>query len=116
MEIFESKFWSDLQTNLEDTSFEDEFNRELAKIQMVDQIINQLDSIREAQGMSKAQLARKLSAEPANLRRLFSAESPNPTAGTVAEIALVLGYQLTLLPISTSNLRTKSPKSIRQSA
>ncbi|MEY4981411.1 MAG: hypothetical protein RL174_749 [Actinomycetota bacterium] len=116
MEKFESEFWSDLQSKLEDPHFEDEFNRELAKIRMVDQIINQLDSIREAQGMSKAQLARKLSAEPANLRRLFSAESPNPTAGTVAEIALALGYKLTLSPISKPKSGTKPPTSIRQSA
>lgn len=116
MENFESKFWSDLQANLEDSEFEGEFDRELAKIQMVDHIINQLDSIREEQGMTKAQLARKLSAEPANLRRLFSAESPNPTAGTVADIALALGYRLTLLPISNSKSRTKPQKFIRQSA
>ena len=112
MENFKSTFWSDLQANLKDPNFERDFNFEFAKITMVDQLINQLDSIREEQGITKAQLARAISTEPANLRRLFNAQSPNPTAGTVAEIALALGYELKLSPI-TSPIKRKRASSIK---
>jgi len=46
--------------------------------------------------MTKADLARAISAEPAVVRRLFSGGHMNPTLGTVAEVAAALGMRVTV--------------------
>jgi transcriptional regulator with XRE-family HTH domain len=61
--------------------------------------VNALNEAREAAGLSKAALARAVRAEPAVVRRLFSASRVNPTLGTLAEIAAVLGMRVTLEPL-----------------
>ena len=49
--------------------------------------------------MSKAELARAIGAEPATVRRLFSAGHVNPTLGTLAEVAAALGLRITIEPL-----------------
>jgi len=62
-------------------------------------VVNALDDAREAAGLSKAALARSISAEPAAIRRLFSAGQVNPTLGTLAEVAAALGMRITVEPL-----------------
>lgn len=95
-----SVFWEDLARDLRDPEFEREFATESARIADVDRVVNALDEARISSGMSKAALARAIGAEPATIRRLFSAESPNPTLGTVAKIAAVLGLRVSLEPLA----------------
>jgi DNA-binding phage protein len=94
-----SVFWDDLAGDLEDPAFRREFIRESVRISTIDQIVNELDAAREAQGLSKAALARAISAEPASVRRLFTAQGRNPTLGTLAELAAALGMRVTLEPL-----------------
>ena len=54
---------------------------------------------REAAGLSKAELARAISTEPAVIRRLFSSRHVNPTLGRLAEVAAALGMRVTLEPL-----------------
>jgi len=91
-----SQFWEDLAKDLEDPEFLREYVRESVRIATIDQLVNALDDARVVAGLSKAELARAISAEPAVVRRLFSAGHVNPTLGTLAEVAAALGMRVTL--------------------
>ena len=73
-----STFWDDLTQDLQDPEFLREYVRESIRIATIDQLVNALDEAREAAHLSKAELARAISAEPAVVRRLFSAGHVNP--------------------------------------
>lgn len=57
------------------------------KIDQIDRLVRALDSRRETLGMTKAELARRADLTPEVVRRLFSADSPNPTIGTLTALA-----------------------------
>jgi len=84
---------------LEDPEFLREYVVESVRIFTIDQVVNALNDAREAAGLSKAALARAISAEPAAMRRLFSAGQVNPTLGTLAEVAAALGMRITVEPL-----------------
>jgi DNA-binding phage protein len=95
-----SVFWDDLAEDLKDPEFLREYVIESVRVATIDRLINELDKARELAGLSKTELARAIRAQPAGLRRLFSAERVNPTIGTVAEAAAALGLRLELVPLS----------------
>lgn len=64
----------------------------------IDQLVNDLDEARNELGLSKAELARAISAEPAV--RLLSPGHRNPTIGTLAEVAAALGLKVALVPMT----------------
>jgi DNA-binding phage protein len=86
-----------LERRLTDPEFRAEFERQTHEITAMDQIVNQLDGLREQQGMSKAQLARAIDKNPAAIRRLLSA-SGNPELRTVVAMAQALGAQVKIVP------------------
>jgi transcriptional regulator with XRE-family HTH domain len=96
-----SAFWSDLASDLEDPEFLREYVCESVRIATVDAIINALDDARISEGMSKAELARAIGAEPAVVRRLFAAgnATPNPTLGTLVDLAAALGLRIRVEPL-----------------
>jgi transcriptional regulator with XRE-family HTH domain len=94
-----SQFWDDLAEDLKDPEFLREYVRESMRIATMDQLVNALDDAREAAGITKADLARAINAEPAVIRRFFSAEHTNPTLGRLTEVAAVLGMRVTLEPL-----------------
>jgi DNA-binding phage protein len=100
-----STFWDDLAEDLRDPEFLREYVRESVRIATIDQLLNALDVRRAAAGLSKAGLARAISAEPAVVRRLFSAGHVNPTIGTLAEVAAALGMRVTLEPLAAEERR-----------
>ena len=53
--------------------------------------------------LTKAELARAMSSEPATVRRLFSSSHVNPTVGTLAEVAAALGMRVILEPLGASD-------------
>jgi transcriptional regulator with XRE-family HTH domain len=97
-----SQFWKDLAKDLEDPEFLRDYVRESVRIATIDQLVNALDEARVAAGLSKAELARAISAEPATVRRLFSAGHVNPTLGTLAEVAAALGMRVALEPLGAA--------------
>lgn len=99
MAKFKSVFWDDLEKDLKNPEFAAMFYLESERIQMIDNLINQIDELREASAVSKAELARRLKTEPANIRRLFTAKTRNPTANNLADLALAFGYELALVPM-----------------
>ena len=90
------EFWTDLESDVTDPAFAREFAAESVRIATIDALVNQLDEAREVAGLSKAALARAIGADPAVIRRLFSAPHVNPTIGTLAEVAAALGYKVQL--------------------
>lgn len=64
---------------------------------------NDLDDAREAAELVKAELARAIGAEPAVVRRLFSAGHVNPTLDTLAGVSAVLGLRVTLEPLTEAD-------------
>ena len=115
-------FWVDLARDLEDPAFLREYVVESVRIATIDQLVNDLDEARVAAGLSKADLARAIGAQPASIRRLFTSGNASPTLGTVAEVAAALGMRVTLEPLSadereqvTTSLlegRPKNPKAL----
>ncbi|WP_136708055.1 helix-turn-helix transcriptional regulator [Agromyces sp. H66] len=99
-------FWEDLREDLKDPEFLREYVSSWVRITTTDTIINELDDVRVEAGISKAELARAINADPASLRRLFSATRSNPTLGTLAEIAAALGMRITLEPLDQEGLAT----------
>jgi transcriptional regulator with XRE-family HTH domain len=78
-------------------SFARAYGESRADIDAVDELVRRLDEARVELGVSKAELARAISAKPEIVRRLFTTESPNPTLGTVVRLANALGYTLELV-------------------
>jgi ribosome-binding protein aMBF1 (putative translation factor) len=72
------------------------YKKARAEIDVVDQLVRTLDAARIKTGMSKAELARLISAKPEIVRRLFTSKA-NPTLETVTKIAAALGYRLELV-------------------
>lgn len=100
-----SAFWDDLATDLQDPEFLRDYVVESVRIATIDRLVNELDEAREAAGLSKAELARAIGAEPASIRRLFASGHSNPTLGTLAEVASALGMQVTLTPLPAAEPR-----------
>lgn len=99
----DSIFRDDLARDLEDPTFLREYITESVRIATIDAIINALDDARESAGLSKAQVARAIGAEPATIRRLFSSPGANPTLGTLAEVAAALGLRISVEPLSAGD-------------
>ncbi|MEN3122415.1 helix-turn-helix transcriptional regulator [Janibacter terrae] len=95
-----SAFWDDLSRDLEDPEFRQAYIAESVRIATIDSVVNALDEAREAESLSKAELARALHTEPATMRRLFTSGGANPTLGTLAEVAAAVGMRITVEPMS----------------
>jgi transcriptional regulator with XRE-family HTH domain len=91
-------FWQDLKEDLADPEFLREYIIESVRLDAIDSLINQLEDARGRAGITKADLARAINAKPEVIRRMLSNKSVNPTLGTLAEVAAVLGYSLSLTP------------------
>ncbi|MCL2464114.1 MAG: helix-turn-helix domain-containing protein [Micrococcales bacterium] len=100
-------FWEDLAADAADAQFARRYELESVRIATIDALVNQLDEARQAAGMSKAALAREVGSDPTVVRRLLSAPGVNPTLGTVAQLAAVLGLRLRLEPTDESGPLTR---------
>jgi len=83
---------------MSDPAFREGYERARREVDAVDQLVRTLDEARVRTGMTKADLARKISAKPEVLRRLFTVKAPNPTLSTTVKLADALGYDLHLVP------------------
>lgn len=83
---------------MEDPEFEAAYRQHRARIDAIDELIRALDDAREQQGITKATLARRIQAEPAALRRLFSQATPNPQIARVVDMAHELGLEIVIQP------------------
>jgi len=96
-----------IAARMDDPEFRAEYERARREIDQVDSVIRQLDELREAAGLSKAELARHIGRDPSSIRRLFTAES-NPELLLVASIAEDLGAEVRIVPRSSARRRQTS--------
>lgn len=87
-----------VESKMKDANFAARYKAAKAEIDAVDEIVRALDRARLDLGMSKADLARSISAKPEIVRRLFTGEGANPTMATVVKLAEALNLRLELVP------------------
>lgn len=93
-----------LASRMEDPEFRAEYERARREIDQVDSVIRELDELREAAGLSKAELARHIGRDPSSIRRLFTAKA-NPELLLVASIAEDLDAEVRIVPRSSGRRR-----------
>jgi DNA-binding XRE family transcriptional regulator len=93
-----------LAGRLEDPEFRTEFEKASREIKAIDAIVNELDGLREAHGMTKAELAREIDKNPASVRRLFTAPA-NPELRTIVAMADALDADVVIVPRSRRGRR-----------
>jgi DNA-binding phage protein len=108
MASLRSSYWDDLAEDLRDPEFLRAYITESLRVDTIDRLVHELDEARVSLGLTKAQLARAISAEPAVVRRLLSPGHRNPTIGTLAEVAAALGLKVELVPMAEEERRRVS--------
>jgi DNA-binding XRE family transcriptional regulator len=81
---------------LEDPEYRQAYEEARERIGQIDSVIRAFDARREELRLTKADLARRAGVKPEAIRRLFSAEKPNPTLTTL--VALAGALDLEILP------------------
>lgn len=103
-------FWQDMQDELQtDPEYARMHLLEWVRVSTVDKLVNQLDSKREALGISKSDLAKAVSRDPAAIRRLLNDTAGNPTVQSVSSVAAAIGLKLELVPMSEDELAAAEP-------
>jgi DNA-binding phage protein len=103
-----------LDEKLRDSEFREEFEAARAEIAATDALIRALERAREGRGISKAELARRMSVKPEIVRRLLTDAGGNPTVGTVLKVATALDCHLELVP-NRGRRAAPAPAAARQS-
>lgn len=83
---------------MQDPAFASTYEEERAIIDTTDALVRALDEARLLEGVSKAELARRIGARPEAMRRLLTSRAANPTLTTVVKVADALGFHLELVP------------------
>jgi DNA-binding phage protein len=83
-----------LATRLKDPDYRVAYEEARERIDQIDGLIRALDERRAELNLSKADLARRAGVKPEAIRRLFSAERPNPTLATLVALAGALDLEL----------------------
>ena len=96
-----------LAIRLQDPEFRTEFEKASREIKAIDAIVNELDGLRQAHGMTKAELAREIDKNPASVRRLFTAPA-NPELRTIVAMADALDADVVIVPRSRRARRNSS--------
>ena len=91
----------DVEREMHDPAYRAAHQAARSQIDAIDALLRELDAAREAQSLSKADLARRMGVTPEAIRRLFSADTPNPTMKTVFGVATALGYRVKIEPSPT---------------
>jgi DNA-binding phage protein len=86
-----------LAERLKDPDFREAFERSQREIAIVDDLVNDLEALRDDQGMTKADLARAIGKDPAAIRRLLTA-SGNPELKTFVALANALDADVIVVP------------------
>ena len=87
-----------LRQRMGDPAYRAAYDEARAHIDRIDSVIRALDERRGDLELSKAELARRAGVKPEAIRRLFSAERPNPTLSTLVAVADALDMELRPVP------------------
>ncbi len=89
---------------MRDPEFRAEYERARGEIHLIDGVVRSLDELRERQGTSKTDLARRIGRNPSSIRRLFTAQS-NPELRLVVQIANDLDADIVIVPRRKARVR-----------
>ncbi len=81
---------------MQEPEFAESYALHRARIDAIDTLMRAIDEERERRKMTKADLARRIDAEPAAIRRLFTESRPNPQIGRLVDMAHELGLEITV--------------------
>lgn len=90
---------------MKDGEFSEDYVAARREIDTVDKLVRALDEAREHEGLTKAELAKRVGMKAEVVRRLFTTEDPNPTLDTVVKLASALNCSLDLVPRARSARR-----------
>ena len=88
----------------DDPEYKREYDTARRRIDQIDSIIRMFDQRRCSLELSKAELARRANLRPEVIRRLFSAERPNPTLVTLMALAEALELELAAEPLERARV------------
>ncbi len=83
-----------LARRLEDPAYRQAYQDARDRIDQIDSVIRAFDARREELHLTKAELARRAGVKPEAIRRLLSAEKPNPTLSTLVALAGALDLEI----------------------
>ena len=86
------------------------YEQTVRTVMLIRRFLMVIDAERQRAGLSKAELARRVGADPSVVRRLFSNKASNPTLKTVLDMLSTLDINVELKPQPTR----RSPTSPRK--
>jgi transcriptional regulator with XRE-family HTH domain len=95
---------------MEDPAYRAAYEQARDRLARTDALVRSLEERRAARGLTKADLARKAGLAPEVVRRLFTMESPNPTAGTLVALADALDLELVTTPKKATKAKRSSAR------
>ena len=99
MTMVGSSRWSQLrEQTLSTPEGRERYDRTRESVIAIRRMLQMIDSERERAGLTKSELARRIGASPASLRRLFTSPSANPTLKTVIDLFDALDVEIELRP------------------
>lgn len=81
---------------MQDPEFAESYKQHRARIDAIDALMRIIDEERERQHLTKTDLAERIDAQPAAIRRLFSQARPNPQIGRLVDMAHELGLEVVI--------------------
>ena len=71
-----------------------EFERRLAKVKSIAEVMHIIEEAREEAGLAKAEVARRMDRKPSAVSRLLAGNGANPTLDTVVDLADAVGLEM----------------------
>jgi DNA-binding XRE family transcriptional regulator len=106
--------WAQIRARkLAEPAAQERYDRTRRTVAAIRETLMRVDDERARAGLTKAELARRLGANPATMRRLLSSGQRNPTLKTVLEICDVLGLEVTVAPRRGKAAGSRSPSRAR---
>lgn len=94
----------------EDAEFRAEYERATQEVEAIDDVVHMLDDLRQAWGLSKADLARAIDKNPASIRRLLTSRG-NPELRTIVAMATALDAEVKIVPRRRARTRLRRRRS-----
>ncbi|HEY7932436.1 MAG TPA: XRE family transcriptional regulator [Solirubrobacteraceae bacterium] len=83
-----------LEGQLADPSFRAGFEKKLAKIKSIAEVLQIIEAARERENIPKAELARRMERKPEAISRLLRGQGANPTLDTLIDLIDAIGLEL----------------------
>ncbi len=97
-----------LASRFEDPEYRQAYREARERIDQIDSVIRAFDLRREELHLTKAELARRAGVKPEAIRRLLSAEKPNPTLSTLVALAGALDLEIRPTPRQAARTKARS--------